>query len=79
VQKELEVRRQLVDYESPVGMGPVPFPVPSNNFRREYHSCDRGDTVAKSVCAFWHYATTFSWCGFTRVHKYCRLCFVSAC
>jgi hypothetical protein len=41
VQKELEVRRQLVDYESPVGMGPVPFPVPSNNFRREYHSCDK--------------------------------------
>jgi hypothetical protein len=52
VQKELEVRRQLVDYESPVGMGPVPFPVPSNNFRREYHSCDRGDTVAKSVSPF---------------------------
>jgi hypothetical protein len=23
-----------VDYESPVGMGPVPFPVPSNNFRQ---------------------------------------------
>ncbi|CAK9208579.1 unnamed protein product [Sphagnum troendelagicum] len=34
VQKELQVRRQLVDYESPVGMGPVPFPVPSNNFRQ---------------------------------------------
>lgn len=37
VQKELEVRRQLVEYEAPVGMGGVPFSAPSSgNYRRNH-------------------------------------------